>query len=56
MAYVVNLDEFKSAGTDWIALYMNDNNVTYFDSLGIKYIPKKILKIIGNKNIIEKYL
>ena len=31
---------------------MNDNNVTYFDSFGVKYIPKEIKKLIGNKNII----
>ena len=27
-------------------------NVTYFDSFGVKYIPKEIKKFIGNKNII----
>ena len=31
-AYVINLDEFKSIGTQWIALYVNAENVTYFDS------------------------
>ena len=25
MAYVVNLDEYKSIGTHWIALYVNGN-------------------------------
>ena len=25
-AYVINLDEFKSIETHWIALYMNGNN------------------------------
>ena len=25
-AYVVTLDEFKSIGTNWIALYVNGNN------------------------------
>ena len=29
-AYVINLDEFKSIGTHWIALYVNGNNITYF--------------------------
>ena len=24
--YVINLDEFKSTGTHWIALYVNDND------------------------------
>ena len=51
-AYVINLHEFKSIGTRWIALYVNDNNVTYFDSFGVEHIPKQIRKFIGNKNII----
>ena len=25
-AYVINLDEFKSIGTHWIALHVNSNN------------------------------
>ena len=41
-AYVINLDEYESIGTHWIALYVNDNNVTYFDSYGVEYIPKEI--------------
>ena len=27
--YVMNLDEYESIRTHWIALYVNDNNVTY---------------------------
>ena len=30
-AYVINLDEYKSIGAHWIALYVNDDNVTYFE-------------------------
>ena len=30
-AFVINLDELKLIGTHWIALYVSDNNVTYFD-------------------------
>ena len=30
---------------------MNDDNVTYFDSFGVEYIPKEIKKILGSKNI-----
>ena len=30
--YLMNLDELKSIGNHWIALYVNDNNVIYFDS------------------------
>ena len=37
--YVINLDEYESIRTHWIALYVNDNNVTYFDSFGVEHIP-----------------
>ena len=40
--YVVNLDEKKSIGTDWIALYVNGDNVTYFNSFRVEHIPKEI--------------
>ena len=32
-------------------LYVNSDNVTSFDNVGVEYIPKEIKKIIGNKNI-----
>ena len=50
-AYIINLDEYKSIGTHWIALYVTGDNVTYFDSFGVEHIPKKKEKIIGNKSI-----
>ena len=50
-AYVINLDEYKSVGTHWIALYVNANNVVYFGSFGVKHIPKEIRKFIGKKNV-----
>ena len=43
-AYVTNRDEYESIGTHWIALHVNDNNVTHFDSFGLKHIPKEIKK------------
>ena len=43
--YIINLDEYESIGTRWIALYVNDNNVTYFNSLGVEHMPKEIKKI-----------
>ena len=48
----MNLDEFKSIGTYLIALYVNGNNATYFDSFRVEHISKEIKKLIGNKNII----
>ena len=49
--YIINLDEYESIGTQWIALYMNDKSVNYLDSLGVGHIPKQIRKFIRNKNI-----
>ena len=40
--YVIDRDEYKSIGTHRIALYVNHNNVTYFDFFGVKHIPKEI--------------
>ena len=30
-AYVINIDEYSDIGTHWIALYVLNNDVTYFD-------------------------
>ena len=54
-AYVANLDEYESIGTHWIALYGNDDNVTYFHSFEVEYIPKEIKKFIENKNMFLEY-
>ena len=51
-AYVINLDEYRDFGTHWVALYLNNKTVTYFDSFGVEHIPKEIIKFIDNKNII----
>ena len=33
-----------------IALYVNNNYVTYCDSFGVEHISRQIKKFIGNKN------
>ena len=58
-AYIINLGEYSDIGTHWVALYVQNNNVTYFDSFGVEHIPKKIKAFINctsssalhNKNI-----
>ena len=50
--YVINLDEYSDIGTHWIALYVKNNDITYFDSFVVEHIPKEIIKFIGRKNII----
>ena len=39
-AYIMNLD-YESTVTYWIALYLNDKNVTCFVSFRLEHIPKK---------------
>ena len=48
-AYIINLDEYSDIGTHWIALYIQNNNVTYFDSFGVEHISKEIRTFISNK-------
>ena len=49
-AYVINLDEYYDIGTHWVALYVNNKTVTYFDSFGVEHIPKEIIKFIARKS------
>ena len=42
--YVINLDEYTDIGTHWIALYVKNNEIIYFDSFGVECIPKDILE------------
>ena len=39
-AYVINLDEYSDIGTQWVALCVQNNDVTYFDSFWVKHNPK----------------
>ena len=49
--YITNLDEYTDIGTHWVALYVQNNAVTYFDSFGVEHILKEIRIFISNKNI-----
>ena len=40
--YAINLGDYKSIGTQWIVLYVNNNNVTYFHSFGVELFQKKL--------------
>ena len=50
-AYIINLDNNSDIGTHWIALYIQNNNVIYFNFFGVEHIPREIKKIVGNENI-----
>ena len=49
--YIINLDEYSHTGTHWVALHVNNNYATYFDSFGVEHIPKEIKELVKNKNI-----
>ena len=34
--YVINLDEYSDIGTNWVALYVQNNDATYFDFFGLE--------------------
>ena len=51
VTYIINIDEYSDIGTYWIALHLQNNNVTYFDSFRVEHIPKKIRTFISNKYI-----
>ena len=55
-AYVINLDEYSDIGTHWVALWVNNNDVTYFDSLGVEHIPKESEAFINNKTLKQIFL
>ena len=46
-SYVINLDEYSDIGTHQVSLYVQKNNVTYFDSLGVEHISKEIKAFIN---------
>ena len=50
-AYIINLGEYANVGTHWIALFCKKNQIIYFDSFGVEYIPQEIKDFIRNKNI-----
>ena len=50
-AYVINLDEYAGVDTHWIALYVQNNEIFFFDSFGVEHVPKEIKRFIEHKNI-----
>ena len=45
--YVINLDEYSDIGTHSVALYVHNDDVTYFNSFGVEHIPKEIKSFIN---------
>ena len=49
-AYVINLDEYSDRGTHWVAVYVKNNDITYFDSFGVEHILIEIKTFIGRSS------
>ena len=49
--YITNLNEYSDIGTHWVALYVQNNDVAYFDSFGVEHTPKEIRTFIENENL-----
>ena len=45
----IKLDEYSDIGTHWVFLYVENNDVTYFNFFRREHIPKEIRTFIGNK-------
>ena len=44
--YIINLDEYPDIGNHWVALHINNNDVTYFNSFGAEHSPKKLKHLL----------
>ena len=47
-AYIINLNQYSDIGTHWVALYVNNNDVTYFASFGVEHILKEVKAFIDH--------
>ena len=48
---MINLDEYADIGTHWIALYCKNDEIVYFDSFRVEYVPKETERFVEHKNI-----
>ena len=55
-AYVINLDNKQSKGTQWVSLFIDINTALYFDSFGTEYISQELLRKIKDKSITQNIL
>ena len=40
-AYGIKFDGSTEVGTHWIAFYVKNIEIIYFDSFGVEHVPKK---------------
>ena len=43
-AYIISLDHSKNTGTHWVFIFIKNNEVIYFDSFVVEYIPEEIME------------
>ena len=43
----MNIDEYDIIETRWFSCYFKNDEVIYFDSFGIRHIPRGIKNFIG---------
>ena len=55
-AYATNLNDYSNIGTHWVALCVNNVDVTYFDSFGVEHISKEIKTFIIRSLSITTYI
>ena len=48
--YAINFDEYTEAGTHWIALYVENIEITYFNIFRGEFFRKETENFIGHKN------
>ena len=49
--YVIDLDDKNSKGAHRVLLFIHKNVAVYFESLGIEYIPQKVLTKVSDQSI-----
>ena len=42
--YIINLDHSENTGTHWVVIFVKKDEVIYFDSFRVEYIPKEIME------------
>ena len=55
-SYAINLDEYSDIVIHCVALYVHDDDVTYFDSFGVEHIRKEIKHLLIIKTLKQMFL
>ena len=56
VGYVINIDEYSNFGTHWVALYIHNDDVTYFDGFEVEHIPKEMKVFIARSLSVTTYI